>query len=183
MNVIEVVQKQMKNYPRRTVNFFLFCLAGALLFVFGGVVPAYLNHVYLEEKISDARRRIGENDALQPIFRSMQSARGSVSTTLTIPSKTALKRSEIERVDASFRGIAGQSGMKVVSIVPELGSAGDARVLAENLSLKGEYEHFRTVLKKLGELPYLDRVDEFSIRRAGNSRSLDITMKVLIAVN
>ncbi len=183
MNVIEAIQKEMKNYPRRTVNFFLFCLAGALIFVFGGVVPAYWNHAYLDQKINDARRRIAENDTLQPVFRTMQSARGNVSSTLTIPPRVAVKRSEIERVDASFRSIAGQSGMKVVSIVPELGSAGDARVLAVNLSLKGEYEHFRTVLKKLGELPYLDRVDEFSIRRAGNSRSLDITMKVLIAVN
>ncbi len=183
MNAIEAIQKQMKNSPRRTVNFFLFCLAGALIFVFGGVVPAYWNHAYLEQKIDDARRRIEENDTLQPVFRSLQSARGNVSPTLTIPPRAALKRSEIERVDASFRGIAGQSGMKVVSLVPELGSAGDTRVLAVNMSLKGDFESFRTVLKKLGELPYLDRIDEYAIRRAGNSRALDITMKILVAVN
>ncbi len=182
MNLIEDIKNVMKKFPRRSLNYLLFCLAGALIFVFGGIVPAYWNHVHLAQKISEARRLIEENEALRPVFGSLQNARGNVSSILTVPARAAMQRSELERVNASFRDIAGRAGMKVVSIVPDLVSGEDTRLLAVNLSLRGNFEDFRNVLKSVGELPYVDHIEEFAVRRAGNSRALDVTMQIMLAV-
>ncbi len=183
MRVIEDIRSTIQKYPRRSVNFLLFCLAGVFLFVFGGVAPAYLNHVYLNQKINEARHKIEENKALQPLFQSLRSVPKSPSHTLTMPRRVVLHKSDIEELNSSFREIARQSGMKVVSMFPELASGGDSRGMVVNLSLRGDFENFRNVLKMLGELPYVDRIDEFAIQRAGNSRALDITMKILVAMN
>ena len=94
-----------------------------------------------------------------------------------------MKRSEIEKIDVVFREMAGQLGMKVISIAPDLVSAGDSHVLLVYVSLKGDFENFRNVLKKLGELPYVDHIEEFTIQHTGNSRALDITMQISLAVN
>jgi hypothetical protein len=183
MKLIEDIKKEIRKFPRRSVNYFLFCLSDVLVFVFGGIAPAYWNHVELNQKIEDARSRIEESGALQPLFQSLQSVPASASYTLTMPPRGALKKSEVEGVGASFREIAGRYGMKVVSIVPDLIPAGDSHVLVVNVALKGEFENFGNVLKKIGELPYMDRIEEFTIQRSANSRALDITMQIILAVN
>jgi hypothetical protein len=183
MKLIEDITKAIKKFPRRSVNYLLFCLSGVLIFVFAGIAPAYWNHVHLNQKINDEKRMIQENVTLQPFFRSLQGIRGNASPSLTISPRVALKRSELERINASFREMAGQAGMKVISIVPDLVSAGDSHVLLVYVSLKGDFENFRNVLKKLGELPYVDHIEEFAIRSTGNSRALDITMQISLAVN
>jgi hypothetical protein len=183
MKLIEDIKNALKKFPRRSVNYLLFCLSGVLIFVFAGIAPAYWNHIYLNQKINDKKRIIEENVTLQPFFRSLQGIHGNAPPSLTISPRVALKRSEIERIDASFREIAGQLGMKVTSIVPDLASAGDSQVLLVYVSLKGDFENFRNVLKKLGELPYVDHIEEFAIQHAGNSRVLDITMQISLAVN
>jgi len=183
MKLIEDIKKAIKKIPRRSVNYFLFCLSGVLIFVFAGIAPAYWNHVHLNQKINDEKRMIEEQGTLQPLFRSLQGIHGKASPSLTVPPRVALKRSEIERIDASFREMAGRFGMKVISVVPDLASAGDSQVLLVYVSLKGDFENFRNVLKKLGELPYVDQVEEFAIQHTGNSRALDITMQISLAVD
>ena len=183
MNLIADIRNTMKKLPRRSVNYFLFCLAGVLIFLFGGIVPAYWNHVDLSKKINEEKRRIEEQGTLQPIFRSLQGLPVNASPSLKVPPRVALPRSEIEQVDASFREIARRLGMKMVSTVPEFVSVETSRDLAVTLKLKGDFENFRNLLKSLGELPQVSRIEEFAIQRSGNSRALDITIKISLAVN
>jgi len=184
MNMLEDIKKQLMNIPMQSMNFFLFCLSGVLIFVFGGIIPSYRSRVIIDEKIQEARYRIEEYDALQPLYSSLKRTPDRVSSSLTLPTPAALQRTQINMADSSFRDIAGRSGMKVVSIVPDMASFGrDSRMLAVNVSLKGEFENFRNVLKKLGELPYVDHVEEFAIHRVGNSRALDFTLKIVLTVS
>jgi hypothetical protein len=183
MKLIEDIGKAIKKFPQRSINYFLFCLSGVLLFVFGGIAPAYWNHMDLIQKIKDEKRMIEESGMLQPLSGSLQDVYGSAPPSLMVPPRVALKRSEIERIDTLFRDMADQSGMKVVSIMPDLVSGGDSHVLLVDVSLKGDFDHFRTVLKKLGELPYVDHIEEFAIQRSGNARALDITMQISLAVS
>jgi len=180
---IEDIKKVIQQVPRRSVNYLLFCLSGVFIFVFGGIVPTYWNHVDLDQKINDEKRLIAENGTLQPLPRLLQSNPISSSRSLTVPPRVALQGSEIERIDALFRELAGRLGMKVISVVPDLGSSRDPHVLLMYVSLKGDFENFINVLKKLGELPYVDHIEEFAIQHTGNERALDITMQISLAVN
>lgn len=183
MKLIENIKSATKKFPRRSVNYLLFCLSGVLLFVFGGIAPAYWNRVQLDQEIMDARRRIEEYGTLQPVFHALQNLSVGASRTLTVPPRAALPRNDIEQVDATFREIAGRFGMKVLSTVPDFLSAGDPHELAVNVSLRGDFENFRNLLRKLGELPYVDHIEEFAIQRSGNQRALDIMIKISLAVN
>ena len=183
MKLIEDIKNVLTKVPRRSVNYLLFCLSGVLIFVFAGIAPAYWNNVYHNEKIADARRRIEESGTLQPVFRSLQSIPMSVSSTLTVPRRVAMPRNNIEQVDALFRDLAGPFGVKVVSTVPDLVSADDPHELVVTVALKGDFENFRNVLRKIGELPSLVQIEEYSIQRTGNSKALDISIRLSLAVN
>ena len=176
MSMIE----KIKNIPGRSA--ITFCAVVIAVFFFAGIVPAYRNNLLLSEKIRDARHRIEENNALQPLYRVLQGTPAGFSSELTVPEKVALQRTQIAIADANLRDIAGRAGMKVVSLIPDLSSF-QGNVLAMNISLKGDFANVRTVLKKIGELPYVDHIDNFAIQRERNSRSIDITLRIMIAVS
>jgi len=185
MKIIVEIKHAMKNVPAQSINFFLFCLSGVLIFVFGGIIPGQRTRALLDDNIRKAKYRLEEYDALLPIYISLQRSSGSVaSPALALPKRVVLPKSQINKADSSFRDIAGRFGMKVVSVVPDLTAfSGDARTMSISMSLHGDFANFRPLLKELNALPYVDHIEEFAIQRSGNMRALDFTLKIVLAVS
>jgi hypothetical protein len=163
----------------QSATYLALCLTGVLVLVFGGIVPAQRQVLQLKSKIKAAQ----ENKSLRSFDQSLRSGPLSKSSVLTLPAKVVLQRSQITKANADIRSLAALSGMKVVSLVPDMAAASDPHVQAVNIALKGDFSNFRNALKKLGELPYVDQIAGFAIQQRGHrAGSLDFSVKILLSV-
>jgi hypothetical protein len=77
--------------------------------------------------------------------------------------------------------IADKAGLTMVSLKPDLSTlAGSSTSLLSNVVLKGEFANFRKMLIGLGDVPYLDRIEEISIQQYPDY--LEFRMKIWIAI-
>jgi hypothetical protein len=119
---------------------------------------------------------------LEPVYGNLLKAvKNKDLRILPHPEKTIILRGEIGKFQDDIRMIAGQTGLTMVSLKPDLSTlAGSSTSLLQNVVLKGEFANFRKMLIGLGAVPYLDRIEEISILQ--NPDSLEFRMKIWIAI-
>ncbi len=84
----------------------------------------------------------------------------------------------------ALRDIADRASITVNYINPDLSDAyAHTQSLAVDLSLKGSFENFRTVLADICALPYVENLENLSIQREPNERALDFKIKIIVALS
>jgi Tfp pilus assembly protein PilO len=164
-------------------NNLIVSIVAVLAFIFLLVVPSFITARGLEQKLTDLRFQLKEHQTLQPLYESLKKSAQGGATVLVNPAHTGNK----EKLDTALqrmREVSGESAMTVTSLQPDLdkGFAGDKSIVV-NVSLKGRFENFWTLLSKLGALPFLDNVETISIQRTQDGKELDFKLKVLLAVS
>jgi hypothetical protein len=177
-------QKQKLNLPipQQSHIYLGICLIGLLLFVFGGIVPAYWTLSEMDERAAGVKQRIEEQKILVPIHKTLQSAgEQKDSTTLTLPEKGKLAQANIDTLPANLNAVVRTSGMSLVSAIPNVGAlTGDAKSIPVNIVLKGNFQNFRKLLISLGGLPYVDHIEEIMIQ--GKTDAKEYRLKVWVAI-
>ncbi len=170
--------------PRECMSNLLVSLAAVLVFLCAVIIPVYLSIADLEQKISNAQYRLEQNKTLAPLYASLAKAPGSDVPALIVPAKTTLKRADVNSALAAVRNIAGKSSVAVIYINPDLNEASaHTQSLALDVSLRGSFENFRTVLANIGALPYVEQLESLSILREPNGQALDFKIKIIVAVS
>ncbi|HXW69773.1 MAG TPA: hypothetical protein VEJ88_09235 [Dissulfurispiraceae bacterium] len=170
--------------PRECMSNLLVSLAAVLVFLCAVIIPAYLSIADLEQKINNAQYRLEQNKTLAPLYASLAKAPGADVPALVVPAKTPLKRADISSALAAVRNIAGKASVAVININPDLNEASaHTQSLALDVSLRGSFENFRTVLANIGALPYVEQLESLSILREPNGQALDFKMKIILAVS
>ena len=118
-----------------------------------------------------------------PVYLNLQKALASKDLpVLPNPKKTTISREEAAKFENVFRTIAGESGLRAISLTPDLSNtAGSSKFLLNNAVVKGEFVNFRQMLIKLAAIPYLDRIEEISISQ--QSDSMEFRIKIWLALN
>jgi hypothetical protein len=170
-------------FPRRNIIFFSLCAAGILIFVFLVIFPYQRALGKSDRKIAELKLRIDDqrnySGLYQFLTKSTQQKDGLV---FPVPAKTKLSRTDVAKVPATIRAIAGKSNMSVESIVPDVKALSpDSRYLTVNAVVKGRLSGFRGFLAGLGEIPYLEHIEEIQIRRIPDSKEFRVKMWLALA--
>ena len=165
-------------FPRRNIIFFSLCAAGILIFIFLVIFPYQRALGKSDRKIQELKLRIDDQrnyaGLYQFLTKSTQQKDGLV---LPVPAKTKLSRTDVGKVPAAIRAIAGKSRMSVESIVPDVKTlAPDSRHLSVSVAVKGRLSGFRGFLAGLGEIPYLEHIEEIQIQRIPDSKEFRVKM-------
>jgi len=176
------MEKMYAITPKRTIIYALICLSGILFIVLAGVIPKQLSLARLDQKIKSIQFQIEEQKKLYPIYQDLQKkAQAGDSKALPLPARNALLRTQLDTIPATFREIARKANLDMVSASPDLNSlSGESRLLLVNAVIRGNFFNLRKFLIGLGDMSYLDRIEEIQIQQ--NEDTMEFKMKIWIAL-
>lgn len=165
-------------FPRRNIIFFSLCAAGILIFVLLGILPYQRTLAASDRKIQDLRQRIDDQRNYAGLYQFLtKSTQQKDALVLPVPPKARLSRADMGKVPALIRTIAGKSRLNVDSIVPDVKAlAPDSKHLSVTAVVSGRLSGFRTFLAGLGEIPYLEQIEEIHIRKIPDSKEYRVKM-------
>lgn len=147
-----------------------------------GMLPLYLKTVNRVQENDKLKAQIKEQKELAPVYATVLNA-GKEKTLLVLshPEKKALARSEPGKFQSDFQMIAQKSGIKVVSLTPDVNtSAAPSTSFLHHAVLNGEWNDLRKLLIELGGLPYLDKIEEVVMQQG--TGFMEFRMKIWIAL-
>ena len=168
--------------PKRSLVFLLICVCGVLIIFAAGIIPEYFSSVRLDEQIKNIQFQREEQKRLHPIHQMLQSRKHTEDgRTLPFPKKNFLLRTKMDDVAATFREIAKRANLDVVSASPDLNFlGGESRFLPMHATMRGDFFNFRKFLISLGEVSYLERIEEIQIQQ--NEDTMEFKLKVWLVL-
>jgi len=168
--------------PKKSIWYLIICGGIIVIFISAGIVPLYRYNSALNKDIQKLEEQIKEQKKLQIAYSSLINLKGkSDLRNLPNPLRTTIPRQEALKFQDIFKETALKSGLKPVSLTPEFNTlAGPSNLLSHTAIVKGEFHNFRKLLIKLGNISYLDRIEELRIEQ--NSDSMEMGMKIWITL-
>ena len=178
-----MMNKSNINTHHQNIFWYILTYSGIiLLFLLVGIFPLYEYDSNLIKNNIKLKNQIEEQKELAPIYLNLLKVMNNKDVrVLPNPEKTAILRGEAGKFQDDFRKIAGNAGLMIVSLTPDLSTlAGSSTSFLHNVVLKGEFANFRKMFIGLGTVPYLDRIEEISIQQQPDS--MEFRMKIWIAL-
>lgn len=174
--------KSFKLIPRQTA-IIQFSWLGALL-ILGLVVifPVQRSTAGLEKQIKDIQHQIETQKTLQPIYQALKTkGQTTAASILPTPESGKLPRDLVRVFPSTVMRIAKNSDMEMISVSPDVTSlANESRHLLVRAVLRGDFMNFRKFLIGIGELPYLERLEEIEIQQDSNFMEFRIKMRLVL---
>jgi Tfp pilus assembly protein PilO len=167
--------------PPRSILYIIACAVVLTVFIYLVLAPRQKTIAELDKDITNIDNRIKQQEAFYPVYEGYkkQIELGS-KRILPLPQKEGLLWEKAEGISIIFREAARNSGLEMISAVPELGSLADMGILALKLNLSGDFLDLRKFLSELGKMPYLEGIEEITIQ--SSSRGKEFRLKVLLAL-
>lgn len=162
------------------INLLVFC--GILvLFVFLAILPSNKESGNLDFEINNIKMRIEEQKILTPVYESLlKKATIKPPAGIAIPAQKKLSRNQTREISTTFQDLANQTMLELVDITPNVGSLlNESGYLTIDMVLKGEFINLHAFLVKLGQIPYVELIEQITIRSITNTK--EIKVKVWLA--
>jgi hypothetical protein len=170
------------NIPNQIFRNLIVCGGIVIIVIIAGIIPLYSYNANINKDMKNLRQQIDEQKNLQAIYATLTNTMGKKSVRiLPNPAKATLSRQETSKFQDVFRAIVVKSGLLTVSLTPDFGTTtGSSAYLSHTAVVRGEFINFRKMLMGLGEIPYLDRIEEISIQQY--PEALELRLKIWIAL-
>ena len=158
--------------------------AGGIIFlvVLLGIIP--LNHYNsdLSQDVKKIQTQIDEQKGLGGLYQLLKNASEKKEVhALPNPVKTRLSRQDMGKFQDTFRAEAEKSGFMIISLIPDVKTiASGSQNILYHVAIKGKFANFQKLLVKLGDLSYIDQIEEININQ--NSDSMEFRLKIWIAL-
>jgi len=157
--------KILQKIPERSLAWLFCCLSGMLIFIFICILPRQHSLRAIEQEIGSLKEQVELQKILIPIYGTLKDRAGKQwATVLPYPRKSALQRERIAMLPAIMSDVADTAGMQTIQVSPELSTLNrSTNSLFVNVILRGDFMKFRNYLLGLGNLPFMERVEEINI--------------------
>lgn len=157
----------MQNWKqRRSLGLISVFIIGILTFIFIAIYPKYLMGVALEKRIKVLEKKIATQRAIAPVYKELLKR----IKTLDLkgldypPAVTPATPKDIERFSKLLDEIARQNGMALKQVTPD----GESYLittasLGMNITLVGDFFHFRQLLIQLCYIAFLKEIESIKI--------------------
>ncbi|MEN6319910.1 MAG: hypothetical protein ABFD82_14295 [Syntrophaceae bacterium] len=168
--------------PKRNIISSLICLLIVLIIVFVGIIPQQLSVANLDQNIKDIQFQIDEQKNLYPIYHVLHKGiQTKGKRKLPSPVKSPLLRTQLDIISTTIKEIARKANLDTILASPDVNSIGyEPKFLPVNIVLRGDFFSFRKFLVGLGELSYIERIEEIQIRQ--NEDTMEFKMKILLSI-
>ncbi len=90
-----------------SIQYFLLCFTGVMLFVFLGIVPGYKSLAVLNEETKDIQLEIDKQETLLPIYQKLvQEIELQKSKVLPFPKRTKLPMGQMDKFFSTFTSLS-----------------------------------------------------------------------------
>src|SRR4030042_3549599 len=152
--------------PMRSTLYIIACAVVLMGFICLVLAPRQKTIAEMDRDIRDIDSRIKQQETFFPVYESYkkQIELGS-KRILPLPHKEGLLWDRAEDISIIFREAARNSGLEMISAVPEVDSLADNKgIIVLRLNLKGGFPDLRRFLSELGTMPYLEGIEEIAIQ-------------------
>jgi len=174
--------KNLSKIPARSIWYLLICLGGLLAFYYIGVHPYNRTLSGLEEDIAIVKFEIEKQETLSPLFKSLLKEEIKPPEGLPFPEKGKLSRENLNGIAATFRDMAQMCNLELGGVTPMAESLDDqSGLLKVSVMVKGDFFDCRRFLLKLGEIPYMEHIEQiqFLADKGMNTLSLNVWLAVV----
>lgn len=167
--------------PTKTIAYFVILCGGIVLFILLGIMPAQKKSEALDFQIENIQTRIEEQKILTPVYENLlKKVQLKPPEGVNFTSKEKLKTGQAEKIAGVFQELARESNLELIEFTPELESIlRNPGFLQVSLMLKGEFINLHPFLMDACQLPYMEMIENISIKSAKNAK--EIRIKIWLA--
>ncbi len=153
---------------KRIVTYLIIYIGVLLTIIVFVIYPYHMSLADVDSEIEITKGRIEEQRLLFPVFKDLlKKVRLKESGGLPLPKKKKLARDETDRILSILQEIAQRSHLIISGIMPDVDSLiGGSEYLKMTIVMKGELFDLRNFLVLLGEVSYLEHIEQIQIRAA-----------------
>lgn len=162
------------NIPEKSLWYLFVCAGIIALIVLIAIFPMHKINAHKSDHLNRLENQIAAQKDLGPIHLMLtKTMENKKELTLSNPAQKAISREEATKFPDIFKEMAEKSGLRMLSITPDLTklSAGQSS-LVYNAVARGDFANFRKLLIGLGEIPYLEKIEEISVKQLSDSMEL-----------
>lgn len=142
----------------------IFLLVVGAIFL-GGILPATRDLRRTKNDIEKLQQNLERQEILLPIHFQLQKQKNQLLPEgISAHRVEALKVEDLDGLPRVFEGLAGLSKVKLISVTPQARSLeGDRELLRVDTLMRGEFENFQLLLKRLNEMSMLETIESLAI--------------------
>jgi hypothetical protein len=164
---------------QRKAHFILFatvCFAAIVLLIALLVYPKGQRLKAQHKKITELETALKEQRAMLPFYDDLnRKVNRKIPGAISCPPLETLSRKNTKQIVAVCKKIARQNHLKLTSVVPNID---DSDTMQVDVVFQGDFFHFRALLLALGRLPYLKRIDHFTVHSIENGREIQLKLGI-----
>jgi len=166
----------LKAIPTQTLSYLVILGGGVVLFVLLAILPAHRDSAALDFQIENIQTKIEEQKILSPVFESLlKKAQLKPPEGLVITPKGKLKSGDSAKAGDDIKALAAESRLTLVEFKPAVETLiNRSGFLMVDLELRGEFIHLHPFLLDMVQLPYLEQIEQITIRSARDTREIKI---------
>jgi Tfp pilus assembly protein PilO len=175
-------KKINQNIPSNSLSYMLICGGVIVLSCILLIIPFYRYNAGIAQETASLQHQIAEQKELAETYQLLKIAANKKQTyALPNPAGTKLSRQNVEKFPEIFRAEAEKSGLATASLFMDTKTmTGESKSLLYNATVKGEFANFRKLLIGLGAVPYIDQIEEISIKQ--DRDNMEFKLKIWIAL-
>lgn len=168
--------------PEKSIWYLFVCGGIILLIVLAGIFPLYKINANSSLEIKRLEDQLAAQKDLGPIHLALTKAvKEKKDPALPNPTRKPVSREEAGKFPDVFKAIAEKAGLRFVSITPDLSRLNGAPpFLLQSAVIRGDFANFRKLLIHLGEIPYLEKIEEVSLEQLPHT--MEMKIKIWLAV-
>jgi hypothetical protein len=168
----------LTSVPKKSLLNVVIFGGGIILFVLLAILPAQRESEALDKRIDEVSGRIKEEQILTPLYESLlKKAQMKPPAGLNVVAAEKLKRDETDKVGRTFQEMAIESKLQLADYSPEIQSMiGETGNLKVSMLLKGDFFNLQPFLLQICRLPYLDKIEEITIKSAGDTKEFRLRL-------
>jgi len=177
------MKKIKVDLPEKSLWYLFVCAGIILLIAVAGVFPLYKLKSDRRQEVKRLENQLAAQKDLGPIYATLtQALKEKKEPALPCPQRKAVSREEAGKFPALFKTLAEKAGLRLVSITPDMSKLGDnPPYVLQVTAVRGEFHNFRKLLIELGEIPYLEKIEELKLERLTDT--LELKLKIWLAVS
>jgi hypothetical protein len=168
--------------PEKSIWYLFVCGGIILLIVLAGVLPLYKINANTSREIKKMEYQLAAQKDLGPIYLTLTKAmKEKKDPALPNPARKPVSREEAGKFPDVFKALTEKSGLRFVSITPDLSKLNsNPPFLLQTAVVRGDFANFRNLLLQLGEITYLEKIEEVSLEQL--TYTMEMKIKIWLAV-
>jgi len=169
--------------PVRTLIYLGVSIFIVTIFLLVIIYPYYRSLGTLDKEIAGMYKRVEQQKVLLPLYMKLVEKSGaSVPDKFSLPIRKTVPKNNIDLIPPLIKGIARKSGMQTVMVTPDLTTLSTRKdFLLIYATVKGNYFDIRNFLIELGNVPFIDHIEEIDIRQKATDK--ECKLKLWFAVS